>query len=59
MKKTLPRRITNPERIVPRRLQLAQEKVRVLRPEALALALSGCDSTTWTSKQPDGSQQAC
>ena len=55
MKKLTPSSITNPERNMRRRLRLTQETVRVLEPEALARALSGCDTTSYTSEHPQGS----
>jgi len=56
MKKVTSVSITNPERKPRRRLQLAHETVRLLKPEALALALSGCDTTSYTSEVPQASK---
>ena len=36
----------------PRKLQLTVETVRLLSPEALAQAMSGCDSTTTPTQAP-------
>jgi hypothetical protein len=55
MKKMAPGGITNPERSGRRTLRLTAETVRLLRPEALALAMSGCDSTSFTTERPQGS----
>lgn len=49
MKKMPPTGITNPKQRARRVLRLTPDTVRVLRPEALAQALSGCDTTSWTS----------
>jgi hypothetical protein len=53
MKRT-PRSITNPERNERRVLRLTVETVRVLRSEALAQALSGCETTSYTTEKPQG-----
>ncbi len=52
MKKMTRSSITHPERVERRVLRLTQETVRLLRPEALAQAVSGCDTTSWTTDQP-------
>lgn len=49
MKKMPPTAITNPEQRGRRVLRLTSDTVRVLRPEALAQAMSGCVTTSWTS----------
>lgn len=52
MKKPVMKKIANPERSGRRTLRLTQETVRLLRPEALAQAMSGCDTTSWTTQAP-------
>ena len=52
MKKIAQRQITNPERDRLRRLRLTVETVRLLSAEALAQAVSGCDSTTTPTQAP-------
>ncbi|HEX8114745.1 MAG TPA: hypothetical protein VF516_43745 [Kofleriaceae bacterium] len=58
MKKMIRSSITHPERNERRALRLTQETVRLLRPEALAQAMSGCDTTSWTTDAPVASK-AC
>ncbi len=52
MKKMTRSHITHSERSERRVLRLTQETVRLLRPEALAQAMSGCDTTSWTTDKP-------
>jgi uncharacterized protein with ACT and thioredoxin-like domain len=52
MKKIAQGTITNPERDRLRKLRLTVETVRLLSPEALAQAVSGCDSTTTPTQAP-------
>lgn len=60
MKKRTPGSITNPERSGRRALRLTGETVRVLRPEALAQAMSGCDTGSFTTLHTQGSStNAC
>lgn len=49
MKKMPSISITNPKQRERRVLRLTPDTVRVLSPEALAQALSGCVTTSWTS----------
>jgi hypothetical protein len=53
MKRT-PRRITDQERNERRVLRLTVETVRVLHSEALAQAMSGCETTSYTTDKPQG-----
>jgi hypothetical protein len=46
MKKKVAGSISNPERNAPRVLRLTAETVRLLRPEAMAQVMSGCDTTS-------------
>lgn len=59
MKKATPGGITNPERNMRRRLRLTHETVRLLQPEALARALSGCDTTSFATEKQNASAGAC
>ena len=59
MKKMPPRSITNPEQRGRRVLRLTLETVRVLRPEALAQAMSGCDTTSWTTGRTQQATGVC
>lgn len=52
MKKIFGLGITNQERKVRRGLRLTVETVRLLSPEALAQAMSGCDSTSNPTHAP-------
>lgn len=52
MKKIAPGGITNPERSRRRVLRLTVETVRLLRSEALAEAMSGCNTTSFTTESP-------
>jgi len=52
MKKITPGGITNPERSGRRVLRLTVETVRLLRPAALAQAMSGCNTTSFTTESP-------
>jgi hypothetical protein len=52
MKKLAQRGITNPEQIGKRVLRLSQETVRVLGTGELSQAISGCDTTSWTTEKP-------
>lgn len=56
MKKTTSSSITNSERHERRVLRLRVETVRLLRPEALAQAVSGCTSTSYTTEAPEVSK---
>jgi hypothetical protein len=59
MKKMTSSRITNQEHNKRRVLRLAVETVRSLRSEALAQALSGCDTTSFSTQRPQGSGAIC
>lgn len=59
MKKMSPRSITNPEQRRRRVLRLTLDTVRVLRPEALAQAMSGCNTTSWTTDRAPPATGAC
>ena len=50
MKKTT-RHITDPERKKKRVLRLSQETVRRLSSDELSQAVSGCDTTSWTTER--------
>lgn len=52
MKKKAPVGIANPGQSRRRVLRLTVETVRLLRPEALAQAMSGCDTTSYTTQAP-------
>lgn len=52
MKKIIPGSITNPKRRERRVLRLTVETVRLLRPEALVQAISGCDTSSFTTEAP-------
>ena len=52
MKRLPQRAITNPERVAKRVLRLSQETVRVLGSDDLSQAISGCDTTSWTTERP-------
>lgn len=52
MKKPVRITITNPERNARRVLRLTMETVRLLDPEALARAISGCNSTSNPTDAP-------
>jgi hypothetical protein len=52
MKKITQRRITNPERDTQRALRLTAETLRLLDPEALARAISGCDTGSYPTDAP-------
>jgi hypothetical protein len=54
MKKMPPTGITNPGQRKRRVLRLTPDTVRVLQPEALAEAMSGCVTTSWTSDRTQG-----
>lgn len=56
MKKITKGSITNPERNARRALRLTAETVRLLGPEALAQAMSGCDTTSFPTQVPQGSK---
>jgi hypothetical protein len=56
MKKMTSSSITNSERNERRVLRLTVDTVRVLRPEALAQAMSGCVTTSWTTEIPQASK---
>lgn len=58
MKKIAKGRITNPGRGVRQELRLTLETVRLLSPEALAQAMSGCDTGS-TPTQVPGVSKAC
>lgn len=58
MKKMIRSNVTHPERSERRVLRLTAETVRMLHPEALARAVSGCDTTSWTTDAPQASK-AC
>jgi len=51
MKKMAPGSISNSERNV-RRVRLTAETVRLLRPEALAEVIAGCDTTSNPTESP-------
>jgi hypothetical protein len=57
--KRMPRTITDPGRNERRVLRLTVETVRVLRSEALAQAMSGCETTSWTTVKPQGTGNVC
>lgn len=52
MKKIAPGRIANSERGVRRELRLTLETVRLLSPEALVQAMSGCDTGSTPTEVP-------
>ena len=52
MKRLAQRGITNLERNARRVLRLTQETVRVLGSDELSQAVSGCDTTSWTTERP-------
>lgn len=52
MKKIAQGKITNLERNVRPVLRLTAETVRLLSPEALAQAMSGCDTTSFPTESP-------
>jgi uncharacterized protein with ACT and thioredoxin-like domain len=56
MKKIAKGSITNPERNARRVLRLTVETVRLLRPEALAEAMSGCDTTSYATQIPQATK---
>jgi hypothetical protein len=56
MKKKAPGSISNPERNARRVLRLTAETVRVLRPEAMARVMSGCDTTSSNTEFPQASK---
>jgi len=57
MKKTAPGSISNPERNGRRVLRLTAETVRLLRPEAMGLVISGCDTTSSNTEVPPVSKR--
>lgn len=59
MKKRPLTTITKPERRGRRVLRLTPDTVRVLRPDALTQALSGCVTTSWLTGQTQGATGAC
>lgn len=59
MKKKAQGGITNPERDRRAVLRLTAETVRLLCPEALARAMSGCNTTSFTTESPGVSKDAC
>lgn len=52
MKKITQRRIANQEWSARRGLRLTVETVRLLNPEALSQAMSGCDTTSFPTQAP-------
>jgi hypothetical protein len=52
MKKKAPGSISNPVRNARRVLRLTAETVRLLRPEAMAQVMSGCDTGSNTTEAP-------
>lgn len=52
MKKIAQLRVTDPEQRRRRELRLTQETVRLLGPEALARAVSGCDTGSNPTQAP-------
>jgi hypothetical protein len=59
MKKMTSSSIANPERHERRVLRLKADTVRLLRAEALALAVSGCTTTSYTTEAPQGTAGGC
>ena len=59
MKKMPPRSITNPEQCERRVVRLTLDPVGVLRLEALAQAMSGCVTTSWTTGHHTQATGAC
>ena len=55
MKKTTAKRVLSSDSAKKRVLRLSRETVRALTATELTQAVSGCDMTTWTTVQPDGS----
>jgi hypothetical protein len=56
MKKITKGSIPNPGRSARRALRLTVDTVRLLRPEALAQAMSGCDTTSFPTQIPQVSK---
>jgi len=59
MKKMTSSSITNPERHERRVLRLKADTVRLLRAEALAQAISGCTTSSYTTEAPPVTKGGC